>query len=55
MLSSETCAKCKKPIDRFHRNFIHEGKVIEVCKECYSKLQVHRTHVKVKGKSIVID
>jgi len=55
MLSSETCPKCNKPIDRFHRYFIYEGKVIEVCKLCYRKQQVHRMNVKVKGKTIVID
>jgi len=50
----ETCSKCGKPVS-FHRYFIHEDKVIEVCKECYRKLQVHRTNVKVKGKTIVVD
>jgi len=55
MLSSETCTKCNKPIDRFHRYFIYEDKVIEVCKLCYRKQQVHRMNVKVKGKTIVID
>ena len=49
------CPKCKKLIDRFHRYFIYEGKVIEVCKLCYRKQQVHRMNVKVKGKTIVID
>ena len=49
------CPKCKKPIDSFTRYFIYENKVIEVCKSCYRKLQVHRMNVKVKGKTIVID
>ena len=60
MLSSETnetnktkCPKCGEPFS-FHHYFIYEDKVIEVCKECYRKLQVHRMR-KVKGKTIVID
>jgi len=54
MFNCETCPKCGKPFT-FHHYFIYEDKVIEVCKECYRKLQVHRTNVKVKGKTIVID
>ena len=55
MFLGETCFKCGKPIDSSHRYFIYENKVIEVCKKCYRKLQVHRMNVKVKGKTIVID
>jgi len=56
MLSSETkCPKCKRELDSFHHYFIYEDKVIEVCKECYRKKQVHRMNVKVKGKTIIVD
>jgi len=56
MLSSETkCCKCGKPIDSSTRYFIYEDKVIEICKGCYKARQVHRTNIKVKGKTIVID
>jgi len=54
MLSSEKKCKCGEPFS-FHHYFIWEGKVIEVCKECYRKKQIHRMNVKVKGKTIVID
>ena len=54
-LGETKCSKCRKPIDSFTRYFIYEDKVIEVCKKCYRKLQVHRMNVKVKGKTIVID
>ena len=49
------CPKCGKPIDSFPRYFIYEDKVIEICKKCYRKLQVHRMCTRVKGKTIVID
>jgi len=50
------CPKCKKEITSFHHYFVHEdGKVIEICKECYRKRKVHRMNVRVKGKTIVID
>ena len=56
MFIGETkCPKCGKPIDFFPRYFIYEVKVIEICKKCYRARQVHRTNIKVKGKTIVID
>ena len=56
MFIGETkCSKCGKPIDFSPRYFIYEDKVIEICKKCYRARQVHRTNIKVKGKTIVID
>jgi len=49
------CPKCGKEMDSFHHYYIYENKVIEICKKCYRKLQVHRMNTRVKGKTIVID
>jgi len=55
MFICETCSKCGKPIDPPPRYFIYEDKVIEMCKKCYRKRQVHRVCVRTKGKTIVVD
>ena len=54
MMNNQTCSKCGDPIDTSPRYFIYEDKVIEICKKCYRKLQVHRMR-QAKGKTLVID
>ena len=53
------CPKCNKPMDNFRHYYVsddkNKNKVIEICKECYKKRQVHRMFIKVKGKTRVID
>ena len=57
--ASETCPKCNKLMDNFRHYYVSDdkdkNKVIEICKECYKKRQVHRMCVRVKGKTKVID
>ena len=52
------CPECGGKMYSYERYYVKDkdsGKLIQVCKRCSNKRQIHRMFVKVQGKTRVID
>jgi len=52
------CPECGKEMYPYKHYYIYDkekNKEVEICRKCYGKRQIHRSFVKVQGKTRVID